>query len=88
MIIIMLNLAPVLENEIHKLLWDFNIQTDPLISTTRPYNNQQKNKTKKPQKTKKQNKNQTKTKQVNLQNSGLYCTGWAQNKTERKWKER
>ena len=25
-------LAPVLENDTHKLLWDFDIQTDPLIS--------------------------------------------------------
>ena len=30
------NLAPVLENDSHKLLWDFNIQTDPIISTRRP----------------------------------------------------
>ena len=35
------NPAPVLENDTHKLLWDFNIQTDQLI---RPYNNQQKKK--------------------------------------------
>ena len=25
------NLAPVLENDMHKLQWDFNIQTDNLI---------------------------------------------------------
>ena len=30
------NPAPVLENESHKLLWDFNIQTDHLIPTRRP----------------------------------------------------
>ena len=30
------NPAPVLENDTHKLLWDFNIQTDPLIPTRRP----------------------------------------------------
>ena len=30
------NPAAVLENKIHKLLWDFNIQTDHLISATRP----------------------------------------------------
>ena len=30
------NPAPVLENDSHKLLWDFNIQTDPLISARRP----------------------------------------------------
>ena len=26
------NPAPVQENDTHKLLWDFDIQTDPLIS--------------------------------------------------------
>ena len=30
------NPAPVLENNTHKLLWDFNIQTDRLIPTRRP----------------------------------------------------
>ena len=34
------NAASVLENETHKLLWEFDIQTDHLIST-RPNNNQQ-----------------------------------------------
>ena len=29
------NPAPVLENDIHKLLWDFNIQTDHLIPARR-----------------------------------------------------
>ena len=33
------NPAPVLENDTHKLLWDFDIQTVP---KTRPYDNQQK----------------------------------------------
>ena len=28
--------ASVLENDTHKLLWDFNIQTDPLIPARRP----------------------------------------------------
>ena len=32
----MLNPAPVLENDSHKLLWDFNIQTDHLILARRP----------------------------------------------------
>ena len=32
----MLNQASVLENDIHKLLWDFDIQTDHLISARRP----------------------------------------------------
>ena len=30
------NLTPVLENDSHKLLWDFNIQTDHLIPARRP----------------------------------------------------
>ena len=30
------NPAPVLENDEHKLLWDFNIQTDHLIPARRP----------------------------------------------------
>ena len=30
------NLESVLENEAHKLLWDFEIQADHLISTRRP----------------------------------------------------
>ena len=30
------NQAPVLENDTHKLLWDFNIQTDNLILARRP----------------------------------------------------
>ena len=32
----MLNPAPVLENDTHKLLWDLNIQTDHLIPARRP----------------------------------------------------
>ena len=32
----MRNPAPVLENDTHKLLWDFNIQTDHLIPARRP----------------------------------------------------
>ena len=40
------NPAPVLENDTHKLLWDFEIQTDHLISGRRSdlYNNQQQKK--------------------------------------------
>ena len=30
------NSAPVLENDMHKLLWDFNIQTGHLIPARRP----------------------------------------------------
>ena len=33
------NPPPVLENDMHKLLWDFNVQMDHLIPT-RPHNNQ------------------------------------------------
>ena len=29
------NLAPVIENDTHKILWDFDIQTDHLISARR-----------------------------------------------------
>ena len=32
----MLDPASVLENDTHKLLWDFEIQTDHLISARRP----------------------------------------------------
>ncbi len=32
---VMHNPAPVLENDTHKLLWDFDIQTDHLISARR-----------------------------------------------------
>ena len=32
----MKNLASVLENDPHKLLWDFDIQTDHLISARKP----------------------------------------------------
>ena len=30
------NTAPVLENDTHKLLWDFDVLTDHLISARRP----------------------------------------------------
>ena len=30
------NPTPVLENDSHKLVWDFNIQTDPLIPARKP----------------------------------------------------
>ena len=65
------NPAPVLENSMHKLLWDFNLQTDHLLPARRPdliIINKKKNK-------------------ENLQNSRLCCPGWPQNKTERIWKE-
>ena len=47
----MQNPAPVLENDVHKLLWGFNIQTDYLIPARRPdliiINNNKKKKKKK-----------------------------------------
>ena len=55
------NLAPVLENNTHKLLLDFDIHTDHRISATTPEQKIEK-----------------------LQN---YRLCWAQNKTERMWKE-
>ena len=30
------NPTPVLEDDTHKLQWDFNIQTDPLVPTRGP----------------------------------------------------
>ena len=38
------NPVPVLDNDTHKVLWDFDIQTGHLMSAenSRPYNNQQK----------------------------------------------
>ena len=72
-IIIIYSLAPVLENDSHKLLWDFNIQTDHLIPARRPDLITINKKKKK--------------KKENLQNSRLCCPGRPQNKTERMWKE-
>ena len=60
------NPAPVLENNSHKLLWDFDIHTDTQISARKPdlitINK--------------------KKKKENLQNSRLCCRGWTQNKTD------
>ena len=65
------NPAPVLENDTHKLQWDFNIQTDHLIPARRPdliiINN--------------------KKKKENLQNCWLCCPSGPQNKSEEMWKE-
>ena len=66
------NPAPVLENDTHKPLWDFDIQTDHLISARRPDLIILKKK----------------KKEENLQNCRLCCPGWLPNKTERMWKER
>ena len=66
------NLAHVLENDTHKLLWDFDIQTNHLIPARRPdliiINN--------------------KKKEENLQNRQICCPDRPQNKTQRMWKER
>ena len=67
------NPEPVLGNDTHKLLWDFDVPTDPLISARRPdliiINKKKK-------------------KKENLQNCPLCCPGRPQNKTKRMWKER
>ena len=58
------NPAPVLENDSHKLLWDFDAQTDHLISARRPdfiIINQKKKKKKR--------------ERENLQNCRLCCSG-------------
>ena len=63
------NLAFILENDTHKLVWDFEIQTDHLILVRRP------------------DLIIINKKKENLQNCGLCCPDWPQNKTEGKWKE-
>ena len=68
------NPAAVLENDSYKLLLDFDIQTDHLISARWPDLIVNKKKKKK-------------KKKENLQNCQLCCSGWQQNKTERMWKE-
>ena len=75
----MRNSKYVLENEVHQLLSDFEIQTDHLISARRPNLVKVNNKTKKKKK---------KKKEENLPNCGLCCASRTQNKTERKGKER
>ena len=63
------NQPSVLENDTHKLLWDFDLQIDHLISARRP------------------DLIIINKKKENLQNCGLCCPSWPQNKIERKWKE-
>ena len=72
------NPAPILENDIHKLLWDLDIQMDHLISARRPDLKIIKKKKKKKEK-----------KQENLQNCRFVpiCPGRPQNKTERMKRE-
>ena len=65
--------STVLENDTHKLLWDFDIQTDHLISARRPdliIINKKKKKEKK--------------KKI-CKIVRLCCPGWPRNKTERMW---
>ena len=70
------NPASILENDTHKLQWDFDIHTDHLITARRPdiiiINKKKKKKRKKKE---------------NLQNCRLYCLGRPQSKIERIWKE-
>ena len=66
------NPEPVLENDTHKFLWDFNIQTDHLIPARRPDLILI---------------NKKKKKKENLKNCWLCCPGGPQNKSEGKWKE-
>ena len=65
------NTAPVLENDTHKLLRGFNIQTDPQLPARRPDLIIITKKKKK----------------ENSQNCRLCCPGWSQNKSEVMWKE-
>ena len=60
------NPAPVPENDMHKLLWDFNIQTEHLIPTRRPDLIIIRKKKKK----------------ENLQNCRLCCPSGSKNKSE------
>ena len=68
------NPGSVIENETHKLLWNFEIQTDQVILARQPdlviiNNNKKKRK-------------------ENLPSSGLCHPGWSQSKTEKKQEER
>ena len=69
------NQESVQDNLMHKLLWDFEIQADHLISARRLdlviVNKREKRKKEK----------------ENLPNCGLCCSGWSRDKTERKGKE-
>ena len=68
------NPAPVLENDSHKLPWNFYIQTDHLIPARRPDLIII-------------NKKKKKKRRENLQNFRLCCPARPQNKSEGKWKE-
>ena len=66
----MQNPAAILEFDTHKLLWDFDIQTDHLLSARRPDLIII-------------NKKKEKKKKENLQNYRICSLGRPQNKTER-----
>ena len=68
------NPATVRENDTHKLLWDFDMLKDHVISARRPDLIVI-------------NKKKKKKKREKLQNYRLCCSDWQQNKTERKRKE-
>ena len=72
---ICINLEFVLGNETHKLPWDFEIQTDHLISARRPD-------------WEISNKKENKKKKTNLPNSGLYRPDEPLGENQRKRKER
>ena len=81
----MQNLASVLENYIHKLELDFDIQTwrwqlYQLWLVIKSIQTDHLISARRPGLIKS-------TKEENLQNCGLCSSGWPQNKTERKWKE-
>ena len=76
------NLESILENEIHKILWDLVIQTDHLISARRSVNK----KKKKRKKGRKEKKKRTSWRIVIMPNRGLCRFGWPQGKTGGKWK--
>ena len=67
------NPVSVIESDTHKLRWDFGIQTDNLISARKPDLIEINNNQKK--------------KKKNLQNCGLFCCSWPQNKTEKSEKK-
>ena len=75
------NTESVLENEMPKILWDFEMQTAYLISARRPDLVIVKKK-------KKKKKERKREKEESLPNSRLYRPGWPQDKTEKKQKER
>ena len=75
------NTESVLKNETYKPFWDFEIQTDQLISARRPdlviVNNNNNKKKKKEEKKRKEKKE-------NLSNSRICRSGGSQNKIKRK----